>query len=112
MYKTMSSETVKFNKKNIKEIIGFLIAFNLLKAGYIKNSNNYPLNMWNIIQEKLIYRHVNDLILLQLYHSFVTPYLIYYLEIWGNASDIHLQPLITTIVRIITFSSYCSHKNI
>ena len=51
---------------------------------------------------------------LQLYHSFVTPYLIYCLEIWGNASDIHLQPLITThtkIVRIITFSSYCSHTN-
>ena len=53
-------------------------------------------------------------VLLQLYHSFVTPYLIYCLEIRGNASDIHLQPLITTqkIVRIITFSSYCSHTNI
>ena len=35
-------------------------------------------------------------VLLQLYHSFVTTYLIYCLEIWGNASDIHLQPLITT----------------
>ena len=47
-------------------------------------------------------------------HSFVTPYLIYCFEILGNASDIHLQPLITTqtkIVRIITFSSYCSHTN-
>ena len=52
-------------------------------------------------------------VLLQLYHSFVTPYLIYCLEIWGNASDIHLQPLNTTQknVRIITFSSYCSHTN-
>ena len=35
-------------------------------------------------------------VLLQLYYSFVTPYLIYCLEILGNASDIHLQPLITT----------------
>ena len=56
-------------------------------------------------------------VLLQLYHSFLTPYLIYCLEILGNASDIHvhLQPLITTqqkIVIIITFSSYCSHTNI
>ena len=53
--------------------------------------------------------------LLQPYHSFVTQYLIYCLKIWGNASDIHLQPLITTqkkIRRIITFSSYCSHTNI
>ena len=31
-------------------------------------------------------------VLLQLYYSFVTPYLIYCLEIWGNASD---KPLIT-----------------
>ena len=46
--------------------------------------------------------------LLQLYHSFVTPYLIYCSKIWGNTSDIHLQPLI----RIITFSSYCSHTKI
>ena len=41
----------------------------------------------------------NDLtnkVLLQVYHSLVTPYLIYYSKIWGNASDIHLQPLITT----------------
>ena len=35
-------------------------------------------------------------VFLQLYYSFATPYLIYCLEIWGNASDIHLQPLITT----------------
>ena len=35
-------------------------------------------------------------VLLQLYHSFVIPYLIYCVEIWGNASDIHLHQLITT----------------
>ena len=40
-------------------------------------------------------------VLLQLYHSFVTPYLIYCLEIWGNASDIHLQPLITTTTKLL-----------
>ena len=54
-------------------------------------------------------------VLLQLYHSFVIPYLIYCVEIWGNASDIHLHQLITTqkkIVRIITFSSYSSHTTI
>ena len=57
---------------------------------------------------------LKKIVLLQLYHSFVTPYLIYCLEILGNASDIHLQPLITTQknVRIITFSSYCSQTNI
>ena len=52
-------------------------------------------------------------VLLQLYHSFVI--LIYCVETWGNASDIHLHQLITTqkkIVRIITFSSYSSHTKI
>ena len=29
-------------------------------------------------------------VLLQLYHSFVIPYLIYWVKIWGNASDIHI----------------------
>ena len=30
----------------------------------------------------------------QLYYSFVYPYLIYVIEIWGNASNIHLDPII------------------
>ena len=54
-------------------------------------------------------------VLLQLYYSFVTPYLIYCLEIWGNASDIHLQPLIKTntrLLELLLFLSYCSHTNI
>ena len=29
---------------------------------------------------------------IQMYHSFVFPYLIYCIEIWGNASAIHLDP--------------------
>ena len=37
-------------------------------------------------------------VLLQLYHSFVTPYLVYCL---GNASAIHLQPLITTTTKML-----------
>ena len=40
-------------------------------------------------------------VLLQLYYSFETPYLIYCLEIVGNASDIHLQPLITTQRKVL-----------
>ena len=54
-------------------------------------------------------------VLLQLYHSFVIPYLIYCVEIWGNVSDIHLHQLITTqknIVIIITIFSYSSHTRI
>ena len=45
-----------------------------------------------------------------MYDSFVFPYLIYYIEIWDNASAIHLDPLIKIqkksiqIFRAITFS--------
>ena len=42
--------------------------------------------------------------LIQMYHSFVFPYLIYCVEIWGNASAIHLDPLIK--IRAITFSEF------
>ena len=33
-------------------------------------------------------------VLLQLYHSFVFPYIIYCSEVWGTSSEIHIQPLI------------------
>ena len=48
-------------------------------------------------------------VLLQLYNSFVFPYLIYCSEVWGNASYIHLQPLIIlhkNFFIIISFSRY------
>ena len=54
-------------------------------------------------------KFLNRKILLQLYHSFVYPYLIYCLEIWGNAADIHIDPIVKLqkkIVRIITFSTF------
>ena len=44
-----------------------------------------------------------------MYHSFVFPYLIYCIEIWGNASAIHLEPLKKIqkkSIRAITFSEF------
>ena len=58
---------------------------------------------------------LNKKVLLQLYHSFVFPYLIYCSEVWGTASDIHLQSLIKLqkkIVRIINLSPYNSPTKI
>ena len=50
-------------------------------------------------------------VLYQFYNSFVFPYLIYCSEVWGTASNIHLQPLIKLqkkIIRIIKLSPYNS----
>ena len=51
--------------------------------------------------------------LIQMYHSFVFPYFIYCIEIFGNASAIHLDSLIKiqktitiTITITITFSEF------
>ena len=44
-----------------------------------------------------------------MYHSFVFPYLIYCVEIWGNASAIHLDPLKKIqkkSIRAITFLEF------
>ena len=50
-------------------------------------------------------------VLLQLYHSFVYPYLIYCSEVWGNASDIHLHPLIILQKKIIRIKSFSRYKS-
>ena len=47
-----------------------------------------------------------------LYYSFVHPYLIYGVEVWGNAHNRYLDPLIKLqkkCVRVITFSYYLEH---
>ena len=54
-------------------------------------------------------KYFNKCVLINLYNTFIFPYLIYCLEIWGNAFDTHLQPLMKLqrkIIRIITFSPY------
>ena len=47
-----------------------------------------------------------------LYFSYIYPYLIYCVEIWGISPQTHLKPLLLLqkkIVRIMTFSTYCAH---
>ena len=62
----MSSKTVnsmrKKHKGNDWMTDDLLDLINLKKSDYINNSNKHLLNMWNIIQEKLTYRHVNEFI--------------------------------------------------
>ena len=51
--------------------------------------------------------------LIQMYHSFVFLYLIYCVEIWGNTSAIHLNPLIKIqkkSIQAITFSEFSVHS--
>ena len=50
--------------------------------------------------------------LINLYHSYIYPYLIYCIEAWGNATNCHLEQLYLTqkkVARIISFSNYNTH---
>ena len=50
----------------------------------------------------------NTTTLTNLYYTFIYPYLIYCIEIWGNTNDIHLDPFKIKLksIRAITFSHY------
>ena len=57
---------------------------------------------------------LNKKALLNLYHTFIFPYLIYCVEIWGCAKKTHLSPLYLLqkrIVIIITFSDKMAHTD-
>ena len=57
---------------------------------------------------------LNSNCLMDLYYSFIYPYLCYGIEVWGNACNIHLLPLLKLqkkIVRMITNSKYLAPSN-
>ena len=69
---------------------------------YVKNKVSKGLGI--IFKARMV---LDQQCLLTLYNLFVYPYLIYCIEIWGTASQIHLQPLFLAqkkVVRMITFS--------
>ena len=69
----------------------------------------------NIIYIGIIFKIINFLdkhSLRNMYFTFIYPYLIYCVEIWGNTNETHLKPLIQIqkrSIRTITFSHYQDH---
>ena len=65
----------------------------------------------------ILYRirpYLTESLLIQLYYSFVYPYLIYCNKIWGGAADVHLEKLLLlqkTTVRITTGEQYLAHTS-
>ena len=52
--------------------------------------------------------------LINLYYSFVCPYLTYCCEAWGSSCQTQLHPLLLThkkVIRVITFSPYLVHTD-
>ena len=98
----ISLKKVKFTK-----FLGVIIDDQLKWTNHILYIKNKIAKGFGIILRGR--KFFNRKTLQNLYHSFIFPYLIYCVEIWGSASDAHLLPLILLqkkIVRVINFSPY------
>ena len=74
---------------------------------YIKNKISKSIGIIYKIRHFLDKRSLRNM-----YFTFIYPYLIYCLEIWGNTYETHLNPLIKIqkrSIRTITFSHYQDH---
>ena len=74
---------------------------------YIKNKVSKSVGILCKVQHYLDRQTLHNL-----YYTFVYPYLIYGVEIWGNACNAYIDPLIKLqkkCLRIITFSNYLAH---
>ena len=79
------------NRVNSMKYLGVIIDHKLKwceHISYVKNKVSKGLGI--IFKARAV---LDQQCLLTLYNSFVYPYLIYCIEIWGTASQIHLQPL-------------------
>ena len=57
-------------------------------------------------------RYLNKSSLKNLYYTYIYPYFIYCIEVWGSAANCHLNSLFflqKKIIRIMTFSPYLAH---
>ena len=60
-------------------------------------------------------RFLSKACLTNLYHTYIYPYLIYCIEVWGIAPKCHLNHILLIqkkIVRIIRYSHYLAHTEI
>ena len=74
---------------------------------YIKNKVSKSVGILCKVQHYLDQQTLHNL-----YYTFVYPYLTYGVEIWGNACNVYLDPLIKLqkrCLRIITFSNYLEY---
>ena len=72
----------------------------MLKIKFLKELNN----IYGIMFKARDYLNKNCLS--NLYHTYIFPYLIYCIEVWGNASHCHLLPLFLTQKKIILLYSH------
>ena len=103
---------MKIRETKIIKYLGVIIDSKLNWIDHITYVKNKVAKGIGIIRKAS--KLLNKKALLNLYHTFIFPYLIYCVEIWGCAKKTHLSPLYLLqkrIVRIITFSDKMAHTD-
>ena len=102
--------TLKINKSAISEkdhvkYLGIIIDSTLSWKNHIDNVSSKISKSIGLLYK--IRHFVNIKLMKTLYYSLVYPHLLYAIEVWGSADDIHLNKLLILqkkIVRLMTFS--------
>ena len=96
------------------KFLGVIIDDNLNWSIHISYINSKIAKRISIISR--VRKFFSKSVLINLYYTFIFPYLIYCVNVWGNALSTHTQPIIklqNKIIRIITNSYFLtsSEKN-
>ena len=107
-------ETNKVVIEQVKhtQFLGIIFDDNLNWSNHISYINSKIAKGVGIIYRAKKYFTTTALV--NLYNAFIFPYLIYCVEVWGNALSIHLTPLLklqNKILRIITFTHHRIDKD-
>ena len=92
------------------KFLGVIIDSKLNWAAHILYIKNKIAKSLGIIFK--IRSFLDKLTLRNMYFTFIYPYLIYCVEVWGNANETHLTPLVKMQKKgiiLITFSHYLDH---
>ena len=105
---------IEINLRNIflkrvsfTKFLGFIIDKKSSFTRHISYIKNKILKAMGIIIKAR--KYLNRKSLLNLYHAFVFPYLTYCIEIWGNASDIHLDALLKVLKNYLNHYLFFLH---
>ena len=106
----VTMDNVCLNKTESLKYLGIIIDHKLNWTSHIAHVKNKISKGVGIMLKARNY--VTNKCLKTLYYSYIYPYLIYCIEIWGISPQTHLTPLLLLqkkIVRIMTYSTFYTH---
>ena len=103
-------DNIILQRTNSLKYLGVIIDYKLNWTQHISHVRNKISKGIGIMYRAR--KYLSKLSMRKLYYSYIYPYLIYCIEVWGISPHTHLKPLLLLqkkIVRIMTFSTYYAH---